>query len=256
MSDLVTSRDGTRIAFDRSGTGPPLILIDPAGHFRANSPFEELADLLNDDFTVVRYDRRGRGESTDTAPYAPAREAEDLAALIGAVGKPATLYGFSSGCLVALHASAAGLPVGRLVLVEPPIGSGSAESVAAQRAFTTQLQTRAGADAVKHFLTGIGVPDDILAGMRGTAHWDAMVSVAPTLVYDSLLSEATNAGLLRRVATPTLVVDSAGSSPDLTRMAADAAAMLPDATAQSLPGGWHGIPATTLAPVLTAFLTG
>jgi pimeloyl-ACP methyl ester carboxylesterase len=256
MSDLVTSRDGTRIAFERTGTGPPLVLIDPAGHFRANSSFGELADLLGNDFTVVRYDRRGRGESTDTAPYAPAREVEDLAALIRAVGEPAALYGFSSGCLVALHASAAGLPVRRLVLVEPPIGSGSAESAAAQRAFTTQLHARTGADAVEFFLTGIGVPDEILAGMRGTAHWDAMVSVAPTLAYDSLLSEATNAGLLRRVLTPTLVVDSAGSSPELTGMAAEVAAMLPDATARSLPGEWHGIPARTLAPVLTAFLNG
>jgi pimeloyl-ACP methyl ester carboxylesterase len=256
MSDVATSRDGTRIAFEWIGSGPPLILIDPAGHFRANSPFGELAELMAKDFTVVRYDRRGRGESTDTPPYAVAREVEDLAALIHAIGEPVALYGFSSGCLVALHASAAGLPVRRLALVEPPIDSGSAESVAAQRAFTTGLQARAGTDAVEFFLTGIGVPDEVLAGMRGTAHWDAMVSVAPTLVYDSLLSEATDAGVLRRVTTPALVVDSMGSSSDLTGMAATVAATLPDATAKSLPGGWHGIPAKTLAPVLTAFLNG
>jgi pimeloyl-ACP methyl ester carboxylesterase len=254
MSELVTSRDGTRIAFERTGSGPPLILIDAAGHFRANSPFGDLADLLEKSFTVVRYDRRGRGESTDTPPYAPAREVDDLAALIDAIGEPASLYGFSSGCLVALHASAAGLPVRRLALVEPPIESGSAESVAAQRAFTTGLQARAGADVVEFFLAGIGVPDAILARIRGTAHWDAMVSIAPTLVYDSLLSEATDVGLLRRVTTPTLVVDSTGSSPDLTGMAANVAAILPDATAESLPGEWHGIPAHTLEPVLTAFL--
>ena len=106
----VTSRDGTRIAFERAGSGPVVILIDAAGHFRANSALDGLGGLLAAEFTVVRYDRRGRGDSDDTPPYTPAREVEDLAALIDATGGSAALYGYSSGCLVALHASAAGLP--------------------------------------------------------------------------------------------------------------------------------------------------
>lgn len=257
MSEVVTSRDGTRIAFERGGSGPPLILIDAAGHFRANSPFGELADRLAADFTVVRYDRRGRGESTDTLPYDPAREVDDVAALIDAVGAPAALYGFSSGCLVALHAASAGLPLRGLALMEPPIGPAAADDAdpaATPRAFTAGLDARSGADAVEFFLTGIGVPDDLLVGMRGTPHWDAMVSVAHTLVYDSRLSEATGTALLRRVTTPALVLDSTGSSDDLTGMAAAVAALLPRATARSLPGGWHGVAAETLAPVLTGFL--
>lgn len=252
----VTSRDGTRIAYERTGSGPTVILIDAAGHWRANSALGGLGDLLAKEFTVVRYDRRGRGDSTDTPPYTPDREVEDLAALIDATGAPAALYGFSSGCLVALHASAAGLPLRHLVLLEPPIEPGSPEGTAAQREFTAQLSARSGEDAVEFFLAGIGVPADALAGMRGTAHWDAMVSVAPTLVYDSMLSEATDADLLRRVRTPTLVLDSTGSSDDLTGMAATAAALLPNATAMSLPGEWHGVPTATLAPVVSAFLHG
>jgi pimeloyl-ACP methyl ester carboxylesterase len=252
----VSSRDGTRIAYERAGSGPTVILIDAAGHFRANSALGGLADLLATDFTVVRYDRRGRGDSTDTPPYAPHREVEDVAALIDATGGSAALYGFSSGCLVALHASAAGLPVRQLVLMEPPIEPGSPEGTAAQREFTARLSARSGADAVEFFLAGIGIPDDILAGMRGTAHWDAVVSAASTLVYDSMLSEATDADLLRRVRTHTLVLDSTGSSDDLTGMAATAAALLPNATARSLPGEWHGVPADTLAPVVSAFLQG
>ncbi len=251
MDNDVTSRDGTRIAYERSGSGPPLIVIDAAGHYRANSQAGELAALLAGHFTVVRYDRRGRGASTDTPPYAPAREVEDLAALMAATG-PAAVYGYSSGCLVALHAAAAGLPVRRLVLLEPPIERAPDEP--AQRAFTAALQARTGADAVEFFLTSIGVPAPALAGMRGTPHWAAMVSVAPTLAYDSLLSEATDARLLCRVATPTLVIDSAGSTGDLTGMAADAAALLPNATHRSLPGEWHGVPAARLAPVLIEFL--
>ncbi|TWJ20574.1 pimeloyl-ACP methyl ester carboxylesterase [Micromonospora endolithica] len=248
----MTSPDGTRIAYQQAGSGPPLILIDAAGHFRANSPLGELAELLTDHFTVVRYDRRGRGASGDTPPYTPHREVEDLAALIGAVGGPAALYGYSSGCLVALHAAAAGLPVRRLALLEPPIEP--ARDDPAQRAFATRLRSLTGVDAVEFFLESIGLPADVLAGMRDTPHWTAMVSVAHTLAYDSMLSEATDADLLRRVTAPALVLDSAGSTGELTGMAATAAALLPHATHRSLPGQWHGVPATTLAPALTDFL--
>ncbi|MGB2566849.1 alpha/beta fold hydrolase [Micromonospora citrea] len=247
-----TSRDGTRIAYESAGSGPPLILIDAAGHYRANSPLGELADLLAADFTVHRYDRRGRGDSTDTLPYAPEREVEDLAALIATVGGPASLYGYSSGCLLALHAAAAGLDVHRLALLEPPLDP--AEGSAEQRAFTTKLRELSGADAVTFFLTSIGVPEEMLAGMRGSPHWTAMVSVAHTLAYDSSLSEATTAGLLARAATPALILGSAGSSDDLAGMAATAAALLPNAVHRTLPGEWHQVPATTLAPVVADFL--
>ena len=115
------SRDGTSISFETAGAGPLLIFIDAAGHFRANSSLGDLADLLSDRFTVLRYDRRGRGLSTDAAAYEPAREVDDIAALIDAVDSPAALYGYSSGCLLAAHAVAAGLPINRLVLFEPPL---------------------------------------------------------------------------------------------------------------------------------------
>ncbi len=248
----VTSRDGTRIAYERDGSGPPLILIDAALHFRANSSLGELADLLAPDFTVYRYDRRGRGDSTDTQPYAPAREVEDVAALIAEAGAPTSLYGYSSGCFVALHAAAAGLDVHRLALLEPPTDTD--DDSGEQRAFIAELSGLTGADAVTFFLTGIGVPEEMVAGMPGTPSWDAMVSVAHTLMYDSRLGEATGTDLLARVRTPTLVLASAGSSGDLTGMAAATAALLPAAEDRSLAGEWHGVPAATLAPVLTEFL--
>lgn len=248
----MTSKDGTRIAYERAGSGPPLIVVDAAGHFRANSQATELADLLAKDFTVIRYDRRGRGASTDTPPYAPAREVEDLAALIAVTGGPVALYGYSSGGLLALHAAAAGLPVRRLALLEPPLEP--AAPTPEQRHFTAELRRRTGADALEYFLTAIGLPAELLAGLRGTPHWQAMVSVAHTLVYDSQLSEATGTDLLRRAAVPTLVIDSPASTADLTGMAATAAGLLPDATHRSLPGEWHGVPAPTLAPVVAEFL--
>ncbi|MGN9768950.1 alpha/beta fold hydrolase [Micromonospora sp. SD12] len=249
--NVAASRDGTRIAYESAGSGPPLILVDAAGHHRSNSPLGELAGLLAGRFTVHRYDRRGRGDSTDTPPYAPQREVEDLAALFGEVGGPVSLYGYSSGCLLALHAAAAGLDVHRLVLLEPPLDTADP---AAARAFTVALRDLAGEEAVTFFLTSIGVPMEAVAGMRGTPHWEAMVAVAHTLAYDSMLSEATTAELLARVTTPTLVLQSAGSTDDLTGMAATTAALLPDATHRSLPGRWHQVPADVLAPVLVDFL--
>jgi pimeloyl-ACP methyl ester carboxylesterase len=252
MDTVVSSADGTQIAYERAGSGPPLILIDAAGHFRANSPLGELAALLAEDFTVVRYDRRGRGASTDTQPYAPEREVEDLATLIDAVGGPATIYGYSSGGLLALHAAAAELPVRRLALLEPPIEATGDNPE--QRAFTAQLRDLTGEDAVEFFMRSIGVPEAVLAGVRDTPDWSAMVSVAATLAYDSMLSEHIDEDLLRHVQAPTLVLHSEASTTDLTDMASLATELLPHAVHRSLPGGWHAVPASALAPVLKEFL--
>lgn len=256
QTHTVRSADGTAIAFERSGTGPPLVLVDAAGHFRGFSSFRGLIDLLAGDFTVVHYDRRGRGDSGDTPPYAVEREVEDLAALIEDAGGSACVYAFSSGGLVALQAAAAGLPIPAMALLEPPIGT--EEDRPEQAAFTAELARLVDdgrrAAAVEHFLVGIGVPADLVEGMRGSPSWSAMESVAHTLVYDSEVSEATTTDLLASVAVPTLVLDSRGSSDDLTGMAASVAALLPAGVHRSLPGGWHGVADEDLAPVLVDFL--
>jgi pimeloyl-ACP methyl ester carboxylesterase len=254
-SGTVTSMDGTTIAYERAGSGPALILIDAAGHYRRFSSFGGLIGPLAADFTVYEYDRRGRGGSTDTAPFSVAREVDDLAALIDEAGGSAFVYAYSSGGLVALHAAASGLPISKLALLEPPIEA--SEDRPAQAAFTAELTAlvaagRRGA-TVEYFLTGIGVPDEVVAGMRETPPWSAMAEVAHTLVYDSMLSEATSFELLARVSVPTLVLDSEGSSDDLTTMAASVANAMPQASLRSLPGEWHGIPDDVLAPVLAEF---
>lgn len=251
----VHSRDGTQIAFERSGTGPALILVDAAGHHRRFSSFGGLIGLLTADFTVYHYDRRGRGDSSDTGRYAVEREVEDLAALIDEAGGSAFAYGFSSGALLALHAAARGLAIPKLALLEPPIDSEADRT--AQSAFTAELAALVAAGrpeaAVEHFLTAIGVPAEIIAGMRDSESWSAMEAVAHTLVYDSLISEATSADLLGSVNVPTLVLDSEGSDDELTGMAATAARSLPNASHRSLAGDWHGVADETLAPVLIEF---
>ncbi len=251
----VHSADGTAIAFETTGSGPALVLVDAAGHYRGFSSFGGLIPRLAADFTVYHYDRRGRGGSGDSPPYAPRREIEDLTALLDHAGGSGYVYGFSSGGLVALHAAAAGRPIRRLALLEPPIEP--AADRGADAAFTAELAALvaagSGEGAVEHYLAGVGVPDEILGEMRGTPSWEAMVAVAPTLVYDSLLSEATTGAVLAAVRTPTLLLDSAGSSDDLTGMVAAAAALLPAATHRSLPGEWHGVSDDVLAAAIAEY---
>lgn len=254
-SSMTTSRDGTPIAFERIGSGPELILIEPAGHYRALSAFDDLVPLLTPDFTVCRYDRRGRGESGDTLPYSPEREVEDLAALVDALGGQAFAYGYSSGALLALHATARDLPLAGLVLMEPPLQDGAHEGPDPLTDELTEL-IRAGRheDAVAHFHAAIGVPDDMVGGMRGTERWQLMVGIAPTLVYDCRLSDTMRPDVLAAVSVPTLVLDSAGSSDDLTGSAATAARLMPGARHKSLPGEWHIVAPDLIAHEIRAFL--
>src|SRR5918997_2220798 len=116
--DMITSSDGTRIAFDRMGDGPPVVMV--CGQSTDRSSNAPLAALLAEHFAVFNYDRRGRGDSGDTLPYAVEREIEDIGALIGEAGGSASVFGVSSGAALALEASASGLPVDKLALWEPP----------------------------------------------------------------------------------------------------------------------------------------
>jgi pimeloyl-ACP methyl ester carboxylesterase len=250
----VISRDGTRIAYERTGAGPALIAVDPAGSYRALRPMRPPVELLAADFTVYLYDRRGRGDSTDTAPYAVEREVEDLAALIAEAGGTALLYGMSSGSLVALHAAASGLPVPGIALLEPPYVGGAPAGPSPETAELTRL-VEAGRrrEAVDYFQrTVVGVPAEALAGTPPHV-WAALEAIAPTLVYDCVLGDSASPALLAAVQAPTLVIDSAGSTDDLTGMAAAVAGALPNGVHRSLPGGWHGVADEALAPVLREF---
>jgi pimeloyl-ACP methyl ester carboxylesterase len=253
----VTSSDGTPIAFERHGSGPALICVDAAGSYRDFRPFPPPVELLVLQFTVYLYDRRGRGASGDTPPYAVEREVEDLAALVAEAGGSAFLYAFSSGGLLALHAAARGLAVPRMVLFEPPIEP--TETPAGESAFTAELAALVAAgrrrEAVEYFHRAAGVPEEVMAQMTPPV-WAALEAVAPTLVYDGRLSDAMSLPLLRSVPTPTLVLASQGSSEYLTASAATVADALPNGTYRHLPGDWHGVAHEVLAPALIEFLRG
>jgi pimeloyl-ACP methyl ester carboxylesterase len=165
--ETIRSRDGTAIAFERFGEGPPVIVVGGATCDRAMT--RPLAEHLGQHFTAINYDRRGRGDSGDTAPYAVEREIEDLGALIAEVGGTASVYGHSSGAGLALHA-AASLPIARLILHEPPYAPDDEESRRTSRQYAENLTAllakgRRG-DAVELFMTTVGTPPEVVARMR------------------------------------------------------------------------------------------
>lgn len=246
----VTSKDGTRIAFDRSGQGLPIILV--VGAFNDRATGAPLAQFLEPHFTVFNYDRRGRGESGDTAPYALEREIQDLDALIAEAGGSARVFGYSSGAILSLRAAAQGLAISQLALYEPPPTGGKAGNLAPALAGLIAAGRRG--DAVELFQTeAVGIPPAVVAGMRNAPFRPALEKMAHTLVYDSTILTPLPAGLLASVQTPTLVIDGE-SSPEVMRQAAQSlAAALPDGRYRTLQGQGHDIVPAVLGPVLKEF---
>jgi pimeloyl-ACP methyl ester carboxylesterase len=255
----VHSRDGTAIAFDRSGDGPPVILVGGALQHRAMDPdTARLAALLAPRFTVFHYDRRGRGDSGDKPPYAVAREVEDIDALIAEAGGSASVFGMSSGAALALEAAASGSAIKRLALYEPPFmfdGAQAPEPGLARKLSDLVASGRRG-DAVALFVRQAGAPEEVIAQMRESPAWPALESVAHTLAYDLTIMEGQDALLCERaggVDAPTLVVDG-GASPRWARTAAEAlAGTLPHPSRRTLEGQTHYVAPEALAPVVEEF---
>ncbi|WP_433314935.1 alpha/beta fold hydrolase [Micromonospora chersina] len=257
--DSVRSADGTTIAYETAGDGPPILLV--GGAFNDRSTTRPLAAALTADFTVYGYDRRGRGESGDTGPYAVEREIEDVAALIDRAGPGAHLYGLSSGAILAAYAVAEGVPVSGLALFEPPFQAGphgGAKPGLAERLSELVAADRRD-DAVALFLTdAVGVPAEAVGGMRGAPEWAWMVGLAHTLAYDTTVTGYAGlpADRLKAIAVPTVVLDSTGSPPWLRDAAVATAGAIPGATHLSLAGGFHEVPPEVLAPALRDTLLG
>jgi pimeloyl-ACP methyl ester carboxylesterase len=251
----VTSGDGTTIAFERSGSGPALVLVDPAGGYREVGPMRSLAALLARQFTVYAYDRRGRGQSTDHPPYSVDREIDDLQAVIGAAGGTAFVYGFSSGANLALLAAERGLAIPRLAMLEPPLQVGDepapASDLGAQVAKLVVLGRRE--EAFERWVQGIGVPAEVIAGMRDDPSWPARTAVAHTLVYDSMIAGTLSAARLSAIATPVLVIASDATGGQMERWAQALAEALPMGSLRVMKGMWHGIAPEDLAPLLAEF---
>lgn len=252
------SADGTLIAFERSGDGPSVILVGAALQDRAM--YRPLAGQLARRFTVLNYDRRGRGESGDTQPYAVEREIEDLEALVAAAGTPVALYGHSSGAALAVHAAAHGLPVVRLVLHEPPYTPGDEEWKRGSREDAETIRAllaedRRG-DAISHILGGIGLPREAVEDMSRD---ERMVAMAHTLAYDSeIMGDISRGGaipnhLLAAVTIPALVLCGGASPGWMIEVGKQVADGMPEGRHRVLEDQEHFAPPEVLAPALEEF---
>jgi pimeloyl-ACP methyl ester carboxylesterase len=263
--DTATSADGTTIAYDVRGTGPLAVIV--GGAFNDRNTWGELADALAaDGFTAVSYDRRGRGGSGSTEPYAVEREIEDLAAVIAAVGggEPTYAHGVSSGGALLLRALAGGLPVARISVLEPPYRGAGAPP--APDDYIATLQGFVDADdrdgLVEYFQTQvIGLPAQMVQSFRGSPMWASLCAMAPTLVYDGLVlggdDQSFPADLLVSVQAPVLAVTSSGTAPSwLSQTAEQVASAVPAGEWVRLEGGYHQVPPAVLAPALAAFYRG
>jgi pimeloyl-ACP methyl ester carboxylesterase len=257
--DTVTSRDGTPLAYDRLGDGTPVVLVCGGSTDRmANAG---LASELASGFTVYNYDRRGRGDSGDTPPYAVEREVEDIAAVIEAAGGSAHLYGTSSGAGLAMEAAASGLPIRKLAMWEPPYSLPHHPRPPADTAkvFSDLVAAGRREDAVEHFMAKVvGLPPEFVAGARQAPFWESQVKLAHTLAYDATIMG--DYGLpedrAKAVTVPTIVIDGEASF-DFMHETADALAeLIPDAQRRTLPGQTHNVDPAVLAPVLAEFFAG
>jgi pimeloyl-ACP methyl ester carboxylesterase len=265
--DRVTSEDGTSIAYERQGSGPAVILV--GGAFVDHWENALLAAELASGFTVYNYDRRGRGDSGDTLPYAVQREIEDIDALIAEAGGTAHLYGISSGGALALEAAAAGSKVDRLAVYEVPYDM-SGEGRQRHREYVEQLQgflAEGRRDAAAElFMRLAGASDEMVEGARKSPMWPGLEAIAHTLAYDAACmgDNQPPAARLARITRPTLVA-TGGASPDsfvggggsFFAQAADAiAANIKHAERQTIAGQTHMVDPEALAPVLERFFRG
>jgi pimeloyl-ACP methyl ester carboxylesterase len=257
----VTSRDGTPIAYERSGHGPALILVDGALCSRAFGPSRKIAPLLAPHFTVYIYDRRGRGQSGDTRPYSKEREVEDLAALIREAGGPAFLLGLSSGGALALEAAASRLDIRKVVAYEPPFVDDNGNRDGAQHEPQLEQLLAAGkrGGALKYFMRDmVGVPAPVVVMMQLIPWiWRKLEAVAHTLPYDAAVMSKFKVPTARlaTIQVPTLAMNGSKTDPRLQRATRAVADAIPGAQHRTLAGQTHNVKPEVLAPAVVEFFT-
>jgi pimeloyl-ACP methyl ester carboxylesterase len=254
------SKDGTAIAYERSGHGPALILVDGALCSRGFGPMPKLAALLARHFTVYIYDRRGRGESGDALPYAKEREVEDIAALIQEAGGSASLVGLSSGAALALEAAASGLHIEKVIAYEPPFVGDNGRRSGTEHEGELKRLVAAGnrGGAVRYFMRDmVGVPAPVVVMMQVMPWvWRKLKAVAHTLPYDAAVMSGFKVPTARlaSVKVPTLAMHGSKTDTRLQDAARAVAAAVPGAQHRTLEGQTHNVSPAVLTPAVVEFL--
>jgi pimeloyl-ACP methyl ester carboxylesterase len=254
----VISKDRTQIAYDSTGRGPVVILV--LGALNSRKSGSKLAKLLASRFTVISFDRRGRGDSTDTLPYSPPREVEDIAALIDAVGEPVYLYGHSSGAALALESTLRlGKKIRKIAIYEVPYTLEAKGRKAANEYYERLKKLLAAGrrgEAVALFIRSVGVSAKQVEALKRLPMWPGLVKLAPTLAYDSQVlgrGQSLPAARLSRVTVPTLVMHGGAGAPFMRDAAQAISKIIPKAQLRTLAGQTHGVSPKVLAPVLEKF---
>jgi pimeloyl-ACP methyl ester carboxylesterase len=257
--ETVASKDGTRIAYDVLGQGPPLVIVNGALSVRTFTFARKMAEELSKSFRVYSYDRRGRGDSTDTQPYAVAREVEDLAAVCQAAGGKPFVFGLSSGAALALEAAASGVPMAGLLAYEPPYTQADPNDKTDAAGFEPTLKAYIAKGqrdaAVAYFMRTVGVPGFAVRIMKLLPMWKVMRGVAHTLPYDAAVMDGFKVPTARlaKVKVPTWLVAGEKTTPSLKMAAAAAAKAVPGAQHRLLPKSNHGVKPAAIAPLLREY---
>lgn len=256
-TEFTTSKDGTRIAYERVGSGPALVLVDGAMCYRDFGPCRSMAEHVKDKFTVYFYDRRGRGESGDTAPYSPEREYEDLAAVIAATGEDPYVLGYSSGGGLALQAAASGVPMRKLASYEAPFVGKNPRVPDYEPTLDALIAKDDRAGALSFFMVKmVGGPAFLPLMMRLMPKvFRQLKAVAHTLPYDARVMGdfEVPAATLAKITVPTLVMGGGKAKPNMTAAVAGVAAAIPGAVLVTLPGQTHQVKDEAIAPEVEAF---
>jgi len=257
MPEFVRSADGTQIAYDRLGSGAPVIVI--GGAFNTRSSPYPLVTLLAEDATVFTFDRRGKGDSPETQPYTVEREIEDLAALVAEAGGAAGVYGHSSGAILAIEAAAAGVPITRLAVYEPPYTADPEHPAPADDlGLQAALDKGDPSSAAAIFLRITGMDDAAVGYITSAPFWPGLVHLAPTLPHELALTGdgVPPVGRLAAITAPTLALAGARSPAWAARAAEAVASSVVDGSVLTVPGQDHDVDQAVLAPLLTEFFLG
>lgn len=260
MTESVQSTDGTTIAYERSGSGPALVLVDGALCSRQMGPGRDLATALADRYTVFVYDRRGRGDSGNTEPYSVQREVEDLAAVIDAAGTDVFVAGQSSGAALMLEAAASGVRMKKIASYEAPyIGMAAVKGEAPDHTAILQKYIADGnvGGAVGHFMVKmVGAPAFVPVMMRLMPKvWNGLKANGWSLPNDSRIMDDFTAPTARlaTITVPTLVMGGSKGKPNMKAAVQAVADAVPGAVHVTLPGQTHQVSPAALAPELAAF---
>jgi pimeloyl-ACP methyl ester carboxylesterase len=248
------SSDGTRIAFEKIGTGPALVIV--GGALAQRNGGKPLASKLKDRFTVYTFDRRGRGDSGDTKPYAVDREIEDLGALIEQAGNKAYLYGVSSGAALVLQAAEKLGPakVPKIALYEAPYGQGERDFNEQKDRINQLVQTGKPGDTAAFFLSAIGTPPPVLEDMKRSPEWEGIKKIDFTLSYDYVvLGSGSVPDSVKRITSPALVMDGEKAMGFIRSSADRIAELIPNAQRKTLKGQTHQAAPDVVAPLLSEF---